>query len=139
MPATQSSESVEELKNDATRALRSADSSDQLEAWRVEYLGRKSRLTLILRGLGSLDIEQRKVVGASANQLRVELESLFDERLQQAKSSRAPAGSIDVTLPGRKSVPGGLHPSTQLIRELTQAFNELGFPPVGVPGSERGR
>ena len=136
MPTTQSSESVEELKIDATSALRSADSRDQLEAWRVEYLGRKGRLTSVLRGLGSLDIEQRKVVGASANRLRAELESLFDERLQQAKSARAPVGSIDITLPGRKPAPGGLHPSTQIIREITQEFNEMGFQTIEGPEIE---
>ena len=85
MPTTQSSESVEELKADATRALRAVDSADQLEAWRVEYLGRKGRLTSVLRGLGSLEIKERKAVGAAANRLRTELESLFDERLLQAR------------------------------------------------------
>ena len=136
MPMTQSSNSVDELKADAIGALRSADSTDQLEAWRVEYLGRKGRLTSVLRGLGSLDIKERKVVGASANRLRAELESLFDERLQQAKSTTVPAGSIDITLPGRKPASGGLHPSTQMIQEITQAFNEMGFQTVEGPEVE---
>ena len=71
MPTTQSSGSVEELKIDAISALRSADTSDQLEAWRVEYLGRKGRLTSILRDLGSLDIDQRKVVGFTDSLIRL--------------------------------------------------------------------
>ena len=136
MPTTQSSESVEELKADATRALRAADSADQLEAWRVEYLGRKGRLTSVLRGLGSLEIKERKAVGAAANRLRAELESLFDGRLLQAKSNTSPAGSIDITLPGRKSGSGGLHPSTQMIREITEAFNEMGFQTIEGPEIE---
>jgi len=138
VPTTQSSESVEELKADATRALRTADSADQLEAWRVEYLGRKGRLTSVLRGLGSLEIKERKAVGAAANRLRTELESLFDERLLQAKSNTAPAGLIDITLPGRKSGSGGfgLHPSTQMIREITEAFNEMGFQTIEGPEIE---
>ncbi len=72
----QAGESVDELKAAATAALDSADSNELLEAWRVDFLGRKGRLTALLRGLGSLDIDQRKVVGAAANRLRGELESL---------------------------------------------------------------
>lgn len=134
--STQTSESVENLKSDAIAGLQAAESSEKLEAWRIEYLGRKGRLTSVLRGLGSLDIEQRKVVGALANHLRAELESLFEERLQQASSVKAPVGSIDVTLPGRKPSPGGLHPSTQMIREIAQAFNEMGFQTIEGPEIE---
>lgn len=136
MSETQTSESVEELKDAAVAALNSADSGEMIESWRVEFLGRKGRLTSVLRGLGSLDIDQRKVVGASANRLRAELEALLEERLQQSKSSQAPVGSIDITLPGRKPSLGGLHPSTQMIREITQAFNEMGFQTVEGPEIE---
>ena len=134
--ATQTGESVEELKRAAIIALDSAESVEQLEAWRVEILGRKGRLTGLLRGLGSLDIDQRKVVGAVANSLRVELESLYKERTSQSKSSKAPLGSVDITLPGRRPALGGLHPSTQMIREITQAFNEMGFQTIEGPEVE---
>ena len=77
---TQTSESVEELKSAAVAALNSADSSEKLEAWRVEFTGRKGRLTSLLRGLGSFAIEDRKIVGAAANRLRGELESLYEDR-----------------------------------------------------------
>jgi phenylalanyl-tRNA synthetase alpha chain len=133
---TQRGESVEELRLVAVSALDSADSSDQLESWRVGFLGRKGRLTSLLRGLGSLEIAERKVVGAAANRLRGELESLYETRMNQAKSSQAPVGSIDITLPGRKPALGGLHPSTQMIREITQAFNEMGFQTVEGPEIE---
>lgn len=133
---TQVSESVEELKRAAVAALDSADSSERLEAWRVEFTGRKGRLTSLLRGLGSLDIEDRKTVGAAANRLRGELESLYEDRERQSRSSQAPVGSIDVSLPGRKPALGGLHPSTQMIREITQAFNEMGFQTIEGPEVE---
>jgi phenylalanyl-tRNA synthetase alpha chain len=132
----QAGESVEDLKHAAVAALDSADSSEQLEAWRVEFTGRKGRLTSLLRGLGSLDMEDRKVVGAAANRLRGELESLYEDRERQSKSSQAPVGSIDVSLPGRKPALGGLHPSTQMIREITQAFNEMGFQAIEGPEVE---
>ena len=130
------SESVEQLREAAVSALNSADSTEQIESWRVDFLGRKGRLTALLRGLGSLEIEERKIVGAAANLLRADLDSLYEERDRQAKLSDAPVGSLDVTLPGRKPAPGGLHPSTQMIREITQAFNEMGFQTVEGPEVE---
>tara|TARA_Y100001960_G_scaffold26699_1_gene23510 strand:- start:5196 stop:6194 length:999 start_codon:yes stop_codon:yes gene_type:complete len=132
----QASESVEQLREAAVSALNAADSSDQIESWRVDFLGRKGRLTALLRGLGSLEIEERKVVGAAANLLRADLDSLYEKRERQARSSDTPAGSLDVTLPGRKPALGGLHPSTQMIREITQAFNEMGFQTVEGPEVE---
>jgi len=134
--ATQAGESVEELKAAAIIALDSSESSEQLEAWRVGFLGRKGRLTGLLRGLGSLDIDERKVVGAAANMLRGQLEALYEDRANQSRSSQAPVGSIDISLPGRRPALGGLHPSTQMIREITQAFNEMGFQTIEGPEVE---
>ena len=136
MSEVQPSESVEQLREAAVSALNSADSSEHLESWRVDFLGRKGRLTALLRGLGSLEIEERKILGAAANLLRADLDSLYEERERQAKSSNAVVGSLDVTLPGRKPAVGGLHPSTQMIREITQAFNEMGFQTVEGPEVE---
>ena len=136
MSEVQPGESVEQLREAAVSALNSADSSDQIESWRVDFLGRKGRLTALLRGLGSLEIEERKIVGAAANLLRADLDSLYEKRERQARSSDTPAGSLDVTLPGRKPALGGLHPSTQMIREITQAFNEMGFQTVEGPEVE---
>ena len=136
MSEVQPGESVEQLREAAVSALNSADSSDQIESWRVDFLGRKGRLTALLRGLGSLEIEERKIVGAAANLLRADLDSLYEKREKEARSSDVPAGSLDVTLPGRKPALGGLHPSTQMIREITQAFNEMGFQTVEGPEVE---
>ena len=136
MSEVQPGESVEQLREAAVSALNSADSAEQIESWRVDFLGRKGRLTALLRGLGSLEIEERKIVGAAANLLRADLDSLYEKRERQARSSDVPAGSLDVTLPGRKPALGGLHPSTQMIREITQAFNEMGFQTVEGPEVE---
>ena len=59
-------EQLEELRVNALQELGGIDSTKELEAWRVHYLGKKSELTQILRGLGSLPAEERKVVGARA-------------------------------------------------------------------------
>lgn len=123
-------ESISSLKAEALARLSEASSDADLETWRVEFLGRKGRLTGILRNLGSLHESERRAAGAAANRLKGELETAFDERKSTSERSSSPAGAIDVTLPGRKPREGRLHPSTQMIREMLQAFNEMGFQTV---------
>lgn len=95
-------------------------------------MGRKGRLTGILRNLGSLEPDERRAAGAAANRLKGELEAAFEEQVAAGKRIGAsePADAIDVTLPGRRLRPGKLHPSTQMIREMLDAFNEMGFQTV---------
>ena len=123
-------DSISALKEEALKQLAAASGTADLEQWRVEFLGRKGRLTGILRNLGSLEAAERRSAGAAANTLKGELESAFDARTTEGKLSDAPAGAIDVTLPGRRPRPGRLHPSTQMIREMLEAFNEMGFQTV---------
>ncbi len=65
---------LEELKTKALGELGGISNSKELESWRVLYLGKKSSLTQILRGLAALPLEERKAVGAYANQVRDFLE-----------------------------------------------------------------
>ena len=66
---------VDEIKTEALKQLAGIKNPKDLEAWRVQYLGKKSPLTQILRGLTSLSIEERKAVGAAANQVKNLLET----------------------------------------------------------------
>ena len=131
---------LEDAAQDAERELEGATGPEALESWRVAYLGRKGRLTLLLRNLGSLSVEERRTAGARANQAKARLEQLFEERQQAVKeqeSSRYLAGGrIDVTLPGRPVVLGRLHPITQTIREVCAAFISMGFNVVEGPEVE---
>ncbi len=132
MTSTASEDPISALRTEAVEQLSAADSADALESWRVEFLGRKGKLTGILRNLGSLKPDQRRAAGAAANRLKGELEAAFEEKLTASKRSGAsqPADAIDVTLPGRRPRAGGLHPSTQIMREMLDAFNEMGFQTV---------
>ena len=65
---------MQELREDALKAINGADSMDSLEALRVKYLGKKGELTAILKQMGKLSAEERPVMGQFANQLRAELE-----------------------------------------------------------------
>lgn len=120
--------SVEEIKVAALAALTVAGSEAVLDEWRVSYLGRKSDLTNVLRSISSLPADDRKAVGASANLLRASLEEALAEKTQELRGAAGSvADALDVTLPGRRRRRGGLHPTTQTIRELTDAFGAMGF------------
>ncbi len=125
------SQQVEELKQKALAELKGIDNIKDLEAWRVRYLGKKSPLTQILRGLSALSIEEKKAVGAAANQLKVLLESVSAEKAQALREGQIKAAaqqeSVDITLPGRPLPAGRLHPITQTIDEMCEIFASMGF------------
>ncbi|MGA9695534.1 MAG: phenylalanine--tRNA ligase subunit alpha, partial [Dehalococcoidales bacterium] len=77
---------LNELKQTALRELEAVSAVPNLESWRVRYLGRKSELTKILRGLAELPIEERKSAGALANRIKGELESLLDQKTEVLKA-----------------------------------------------------
>jgi len=122
---------LEELKLRATEELEAITDLKELEAWRLRYLGRKGSLTRILRGLGLLPLEERRVVGAQANKIKELLERSLVERerlLKEAELARhVEVAGIDVTLPGRPFPQGGLHPTTQMVREICHIFETMGF------------
>ncbi|MBI2164840.1 MAG: phenylalanine--tRNA ligase subunit alpha, partial [Chloroflexi bacterium] len=131
----------EDLKAQALQELASADSSSRLEEWRVTYLGRRGRLSLLLRSIGDLATpEERRLVGAAANAVKEALEAAFAQREAALKTAeleaQATAGRIDITLPGRPVVTGRLHPTTQIIREICAAFVSMGFQVVEGPEVE---
>ena len=134
---------LDEIKSKAIDELSSLHSLKELDAWRVRHLGRKSALTQMLRGLASLPLEQRKAVGASANEVKAILESYYientealKERAYQAMEATAKGEKIDVTLPGRPIPLGRLHPTTQILEEICAIFTSMGFQVVEGPEVE---
>ncbi|CAI8004471.1 Phenylalanine--tRNA ligase alpha subunit, partial [Geodia barretti] len=113
---------------------------DELEQWRVRILGRRGELTGILRGLAQLDLEERRQVGALGNQAKAALEEGLEKRGRDISEARlaqvADLERIDVTLPGRPVATGRLHPTTQVLREITDAFVAMGFSIVEGPEVE---
>ncbi len=130
---------VQEIKDKALRELESASGTDQLEQWRISYLGRKGALTQVLRTLGKLAPEERRSIGGAANRVKAELESALEQREEDFKRKALDAQlgeSIDVTLPGHRVPIGRLHPTTQIMREVCQAFSNMGFQVVEGPEVE---
>src|SRR3972149_9747344 len=108
----------EQLKTKALQELAVITSPDGLEQWRVRYRGRKGELTLILRRLAELPVEERKAFGAGANQAKASLEEALEQREQAISAAQASAvrkDTIDISLPGRPVPIGRLHPITQTI------------------------
>lgn len=120
-----------DLKRQSLDELAAISRASDLEGWRVRYLGKKSRLTEILRGLASLSIEERKEVGAQGNALKSELESSFKDReeslREQELSTSASKDAIDISLPGRPFPRGHLHPVAQAMNEISSIFTAMGF------------
>ncbi|HSG85727.1 MAG TPA: phenylalanine--tRNA ligase subunit alpha [Candidatus Limnocylindrales bacterium] len=117
---------------DATMA-EAAEATDvaTLEAVGVEVLGKKGRLTEVLRGIGALAPEDRPVVGAAANAVREAIEAALDERRGELRSAeletRLAAEAVDVTAPGRPVARGSLHPVGETMRAIAEVFGRFGF------------
>jgi phenylalanyl-tRNA synthetase alpha chain len=112
---------------EALERLDNIGSATDLDQWRGDYLGRKGALTLLLGSLGTLPADQRPAVGKAANDLKRRLQAALDEKrdgLRQFASHRA---AVDVSLPGRQSLVGRLHPVTATRRRMQAAFGQMGF------------
>jgi phenylalanyl-tRNA synthetase alpha chain len=122
---------LEALRGDALGAIESAPDAATLDALELEVLGKKGRLTTVLRGIGGLPPEDRPKVGAVANTVRTAIESALAERGTALRSSeldaRLAAEAVDVTLPGRPIRRGTLHPSIEAMGEIAAIFEQFGF------------
>ena len=131
---------IEEIKTEALKQLSGINNAKDLEAWRVQYLGKKSPLTQILRGLATLSIEERKAVGAAANRVKNLLESSAGDKGQLLRDvqlkSEAQKESVDISLPGRPYPMGHLHPIAKTIDEIGEIFVSMGFQILGGPDVE---
>ena len=75
-------EQLEELKLKALQDLNGISDMKELESWRVRYLGKKSELTGILRSLAILALEEKRVVGADANEVKANMEDGLEQKKQ---------------------------------------------------------
>lgn len=133
-------EQLEELKSRGVQELEGIGSLEELEVWRLRYLGKKSDLTHILRGLANLSLEERRLIGSHANKVRDLLQDAWDkkkEALREVEVARSlEQEHTDVTLPGRPMSLGRLHPTTQILREICNIFLTMGFEVVEGPEVE---
>jgi len=122
---------VEQAEKEASARIAEAKGLSDLEALRLEYLGRKGTLTEALHSLGRVSAEQRPVLGKRANQVKTLIADLLTKRraeLQQARfREELSRHKVDVTLPGSRPWSGSIHPLNQTETRLNEIFFSMGF------------
>jgi phenylalanyl-tRNA synthetase alpha chain len=122
---------LEALRAETLAAIEGARESASLETLELDVLGKKGRLTGVLRGIGGLPADDRPKVGAIANAVRGAIEAALAERgaaLRGAElAKRLETEALDVTTPGRPIRRGTLHPSIEAMREIAEIFEQFGF------------
>ncbi len=129
-----------ELKRAAAERIATAAGPDEIEAVRVDVLGRKGTLAQISKQFGKLAPEDRARLGKLLNDVKQTLEAAFDGRKaefeRQALAVKLDSEWIDLTLPAPGPRPGSLHPITQVQMELEDLFTSMGFAVLGGPEVE---
>ena len=124
-------EQIQQIKADVEAILATAAELDTLENIRIKYLGKKGELTAVLKGMGKLSPEERPVIGALVNEVKSALENELDAKKAQIseklEAEKLKSEVIDVTMPGKKSVAGKLHPLTKVMNEIKDIFIGMGF------------
>ena len=131
---------IQKIKNDFLQRVEASKTEKELEALRVEIMGRQGELTAVLKTLGSLPKEERPLIGSLANEAKELILSRIAERKNGLSASlfagREAGETVDVTLPGRKIRSGSIHPVNLLIHELADIFARIGFSVVFGPEIE---
>ena len=108
--------------------LAAADSDQTLKALHDEFLSRKyGSVTALMKTLGTLPPEARREFGALVNALKTEIETALDGKRTALAATRAPAGSVDVSLPGREIPIGRVHPLMRMRRQVEDIFTHMGY------------
>lgn len=133
-------EQLKAISEKAANALKNVTAQSELEELRVAFLGKKGDLTGILKQMGKLSAEERPAMGQLANTVRSDIEAKIAEKsaaikkIEQAK--KLEKETIDVTLPGKKSEKGGLHPLNTVLKDMINIFQSMGFDVVDGPEVE---
>jgi phenylalanyl-tRNA synthetase alpha chain len=126
---------LKKMQKEALAEVKEINNPAELEKVRIEYLGRRGKLTGILKNLSDLPLEQRAKVGKLANQTKGKLSKLIDEKTKEMKG-QVREEKIDITLPGILPPVGNRHPITKTIDEICEIFVNLGFNIVEGPEVE---
>ncbi len=128
------------LERSALDRIAAAATIEELEAVRVEMLGRKGALNQVSQGMGKMPPEERAATGKLLNGVKQKLERAIEDRRSQfeaiALRAKLDAEWLDLTLPAPGTRPGSLHPVTQLQREIEDLFSSLGFAVLDGPEVE---
>ena len=124
-------EKLQNLRTQALDAMRQVRNSAELEQMKIKYLGKKSELVALLRGMAELSKEERPIIGQLANEVRGAIEEAFEKAKSEIEAleadKRIRAEKIDVTLPSKKCVCAKPHPISKVQTEIENIFIGMGF------------
>ena len=123
-------EQIDQLEAEASQDLAAISTADDLEQFRIKYLGAKGALKQLMTQLKDVPKEQKPAFGQSANQLRKKVEAAFDEHkatLGSSQTAKSKGPMIDITQPGLEARLGREHITTLMIVELAEVFGRMGF------------
>ena len=122
---------LDRLKSELVASIAAADTLEALEALRVSVLGKKGRVSLMMRELGGMAPDERKTAGQALNLVKDAVAAAIDARntalSSAALDARLAAEAIDVSLPLRPETKARLHPLSRTIEEVVAIFAEMGF------------
>ncbi len=122
---------ITQLKEELSKMIESAETIADIEKVRVNALGKKGRITDLMKGLGKLQGEERKEQGVALNALKDEIKDLIDKQMaalkKQEMDNRLANEFLDITLSPRPQRTGHIHPISQVIEELVTIFADMGF------------
>ena len=124
-------QNLDAIISEASGAFAATSNPDELEQVKARFLGKSGQITELLKGLGRLPPEEKKSAGAAINRAKEVVEAALNARREAIKlailESRLAEEALDVTLPGRGEVRGGLHPVTRTLERIEGLFRSIGF------------
>ena len=124
-------ENLSELTREAIDMVEKAGNLQELDQIRIDYLGKKGQITSLLKSLGKLSAEERPQAGAEINKAKVSVQDHINDKktaLEDAKiEAKLASETLDVTLAGRMSEKGNLHPVTRTINRIESIFSSVGY------------
>lgn len=133
-------ETINQIETKALQQIDAVSDLADLDALRVEFLGKKGELTLLLKNLSNLTEEERPKAGQSVNLAKQNIAKKIADKKQiletEVLNKKLAGETIDVTLPGRKNIPGNLHVISKVRQRLTNYFSQMGFEVVEGPEIE---
>ena len=119
---------LENLQLEATNSIKNITSKEEIENWRIDYLGRKGKISDFFQTFKNLKPKEKNELGSLANNIKNTLEKLYKEKSQSLNEQNNLTNEFfDFTLPSMPISSGSIHPTNQMMQEICAAFNKLGF------------
>ena len=119
---------LENLQLEATNSIKNITSKEEIENWRIDYLGRKGKISDFFQTFKNLKSKEKNELGSLANSIKNTLEKLYEKKSQSLdEQNNVKNEFFDFTLPSTPISTGSIHPTNQMMQEICEAFNKLGF------------